>query len=269
MKFCPQCGTTFEPGARFCLECGFDKSSVEPEPAPVETPPSEPAKAQGCPQCGGALDPADRFCQECGFDTINIKYSRPEVAQPLPLPVEENIISPPPTPVEPVFSTAANQFCQQCGTIMAAGERFCSGCGFDTKADPAKPVPMEQPAVMPRPEPRAIPPVNPPTAPQPARTQASSYAQVSQPPPIQKKSRKSWLSIVLIVAGLAILGAGGWYGYNRFIAKPVTETALPEPITPAEQPVSQPAAPDVNSEQATEPEAAPAKQASSDKKPLS
>ena len=29
MKFCPQCGTSFDQGARFCPECGFDKSSVE------------------------------------------------------------------------------------------------------------------------------------------------------------------------------------------------------------------------------------------------
>lgn len=29
MKFCPQCGTPFEPGGRFCMECGFDKSKVK------------------------------------------------------------------------------------------------------------------------------------------------------------------------------------------------------------------------------------------------
>lgn len=28
MKFCPQCGTQFEPEARFCHECGFDKTKV-------------------------------------------------------------------------------------------------------------------------------------------------------------------------------------------------------------------------------------------------
>ena len=74
MKFCPQCGTTFEPEARFCLECGFDRSSVEqvspavnlepevniPETgpgiaAPAEVPDSEPETTPACPQCGKAL----------------------------------------------------------------------------------------------------------------------------------------------------------------------------------------------------------------------
>lgn len=37
MKFCPQCGTSFDQGARFCLECGFDTMNqtgkpVEPSP---------------------------------------------------------------------------------------------------------------------------------------------------------------------------------------------------------------------------------------------
>ena len=34
MKFCPQCGTKFEPGARFCQECGYDSN---PGHAAVET----------------------------------------------------------------------------------------------------------------------------------------------------------------------------------------------------------------------------------------
>ncbi len=38
MNFCPQCGTRFEPDARFCQECGFDRNSIvarteiKPEP---------------------------------------------------------------------------------------------------------------------------------------------------------------------------------------------------------------------------------------------
>ena len=70
MKFCPQCGTTFEPEARFCLECGFDRSSVEPMTTPTEKVPQQTPVNLVCPQCGTALVPGDRFCLECGYDTL-------------------------------------------------------------------------------------------------------------------------------------------------------------------------------------------------------
>jgi len=54
MNFCPQCGTKFEPVARFCQECGFDVNSViaidELIPRPIREIPlaetSEPASLQ-------------------------------------------------------------------------------------------------------------------------------------------------------------------------------------------------------------------------------
>jgi len=88
MKFCPHCGTTFEPDARFCLECGFDRSSVEPVELPsnsvpevVANPTLDISAKPGCPQCGTELAPDDRFCQECGFDTTAIVL--PEIELPI------------------------------------------------------------------------------------------------------------------------------------------------------------------------------------------
>jgi flagellar basal body-associated protein FliL len=71
---------------------------------------------------------------------------------------------------------------------------------------------------------------------------------VSEPRPAapvtekNKKSSKLVLIILLGVLGLGALGAGGWFAYNKFIAKDTTEVAVATPeseqevATPAEQP---------------------------------
>ena len=86
MKFCPQCGSTFEPGARFCQECGFDANPVEPATSDAsETHPEKPENgvvspddqiktpseppASLCPKCSTRLEVEDRFCPGCGFNT--------------------------------------------------------------------------------------------------------------------------------------------------------------------------------------------------------
>lgn len=42
MNFCPQCGTKFEPEARFCEECGYDSHSDQPAIEPNVKPLQEP-----------------------------------------------------------------------------------------------------------------------------------------------------------------------------------------------------------------------------------
>jgi len=114
MKFCPQCGTLFEQRARFCLECGFDRSTVEdavpviPEAADSEKANSEeipvretelpPVTIPGCPQCGQVIDINDRFCPECGFTTSALNQSENEVQQAILQPEIKELI----TPVHPV-----------------------------------------------------------------------------------------------------------------------------------------------------------------------
>jgi len=244
MKFCPQCGTTFEPEARFCLECGFDKSTVDAEiTTPVNTVPLASDKA-GCPQCGTALDPSERFCPECGFDSANSKAVDPPVSKaPEPIIMPEVIL--PVTQVEEPAPQALNKaFCPQCGQSVDSGERFCPECGYDnlsgnTASQPAVRAP-EPPKPANRPEPVVIPPVAKPVqpTPQPARTAAPVYntSSAAPMPAALQKGKTNYLMIALIILGIGALGAGGWYGYTKFFAGAADETATPAASTPAIQP---------------------------------
>ena len=48
---CPQCGGVFEPGIKFCNECGCKLGLVS---------------NLACPECGGSNPPETKFCGECG-----------------------------------------------------------------------------------------------------------------------------------------------------------------------------------------------------------
>ena len=53
---CAKCGTTSEPGTKFCPECGTELKV----PEPVADAPS------ACPKCGTIVAPGTKFCPECG-----------------------------------------------------------------------------------------------------------------------------------------------------------------------------------------------------------
>ena len=269
MKFCPQCGTTFEPDARFCLECGFDRSAIEAitkEPVsmpevianestaasetPLETPGLIPESKPACPQCGTTLVPGDRFCPECGFDTTKLATVVPVVA--------EEVIPPAIPPEEPSIPAEIKQFCPQCGSVLAADERFCPDCGFDTSTGTAAGTstfrPVEQPAVNagsvytpPAAEPVSPPPlaqqpkpvVPPPVQPVSTRSPAHSPNPSMQDAGSNQKKKKSWLIILLVVVGVFALAAGGWFAYDKFLAssqEAISDTtsiiAIPESTAP-------------------------------------
>ena len=48
-KFCAECGSRINPGAKFCPECGAKQAS-----------------SNACSNCGAQLNPGAKFCPECG-----------------------------------------------------------------------------------------------------------------------------------------------------------------------------------------------------------
>ena len=243
MKFCPQCGTTFENNARFCLECGFDKSSVETFAEPIKEMPSPTQLGKACPKCGTVLVPDDRFCLECGFDTemqeTPVQNEIPKVHEPIVVEVIPQII-PNPEPQLPLVNKA---FCPKCGSTLAAGERFCEQCGFDTLATKVSFKPVEQPMVQPQAtyiapvaEPKRSPEPMPVNSPAPAQA-----VRIPSPPNVnQPKAKKKGVLILLIVVGLGILGTAAWFGYSKYASKPdeVVADTISNAVVP-ETPVSE------------------------------
>jgi len=194
MKYCPQCGTAFEPNARFCMECGFDKSTiklVEPEVTsapgvvveeikiepviPVKVTESNPEVKSSCPQCGGTLDKGDRFCQECGFDTSSTKVLVNPNFKPVDLPDE-------------IYKPA-----KQYEQLVAE------------KTPTQIPLQESKPIV--------------PEASEPIQSHSTEHVppgKTTQPFTLQKR-KKSWPRIPLFIFILAILGIAGWLGYNLFM----------------------------------------------------
>jgi len=245
MKFCPQCGTAFGNNARFCLECGFDKSTVEPieEPVITTTPPVTLDKS--CPKCGTVLVPEDRFCLECGFDTSSLQSSE-NLSQNVSQPIVVEAIPPNIPRQEPELPFANRKPCPKCGSDLEEKERFCAQCGFDTSSVKTTFSQVEQPIA----KPQAV--YNNPVVQQPPIIQKpANSTQPVQPvniPPRVKvgspkdsgsankpKAMKTGLWIFLIVIGLGVLGFVAWNRYNKSdsqskgtIADSISNNEIPE-----------------------------------------
>jgi len=194
MKYCPQCGTAFEPSARFCMECGFDKSTikmVEPEVTsapgvvveeikiepviPVKVRESNPEVKSSCPQCGGILDKGDRFCENCGFENTAPAILDNTNFKPVDLP--EEIYKPAKLYEQPVVEKTPTQ------------------------------IPLQESK-----------PIVPEVA-EPVISQVAAHVppgKTTQPFTLQKR-KKSWPRIPLYIFLLAVLGIAGWLGYNLYL----------------------------------------------------
>jgi len=221
MKFCPECGTTFEPNARFCMECGFDKSTfklveptyqtepvfvvkeIKPEPVNrVEVPISKPEAELKCKKCGSVLVPGDLYCKECGQGISSHEVVVNANFKPVDQP--EVIYRP---------TMAYNQ--------PAAEKEIL-------------------PVVSQPPEPVIIPPSEPSKY-QPTSNVHQEIKAQSVIPPAKKKKSKLWIPLYIIL--LAVLGVAGWFGYNTFMdihesKTPVTSANMELPPIQEAEPAS-------------------------------
>lgn len=267
MKFCPHCGTPFEASARFCLECGFDKSTVEPtEPEKVPTTEAEPAETLAeplppsdvisptadtephCLKCGTVLDPGTRFCEECGFDTTAIEVTQPETEPPQVFPMEENVDVHPGPASKTDSDQTGTKLCPQCETEMLISDRFCPECGMDTSMNEGIITnnnfpPVEQPAEIYPPKAEIIPPLIPeqklkpedipPPPPESVLIQTPAHVPPTREsePAARPKRKKNLLWIVLVIIVLGILGVAGWYVYfgsqGETSSETISNMALP------------------------------------------
>lgn len=240
MKFCPHCGTTFEANARFCLECGFDRSSVEtfdPEPnnEPETAKESIPSAQRTCPQCSAKLDPESRFCEECGFDSAIISVENTELAEPLQTPLVEQVVTPLTKTEESPVSDTVKRFCPQCGSSVVSEDRFCPQCGFDTSTETTSiPIPpIAEPAPIRQSQSENIPPVIeaatlsapvikpeanvPPINPVQVRLRDYTIPPETNKPAAKQKSKKRGLLLLVIIVALAAIATAGWFAYDAFL----------------------------------------------------
>ena len=269
MKFCPQCGTPFEPNARFCQECAFDRASVEPIQAPVEAAAKVTLPPPPCPRCNKQLVAGERFCEECGFD---IEAYQPKAHQPEEAPkviaFDKVPVGETPGKQETVKPSAKTFFCLQCGgSALTENDRYCPICGFDTMLDkaeiakepepvkpkvdtPRPPAPepvVQKPMVEPKPiaPPIAPRPVEPPPTPKPVNKPLPSYSPPRELPLYDAPQTKKdpLLKIVLMVVAACIVVALGWYAYSKFVKTTPTPPATPTEQAPATPNATSPAPP--------------------------
>ena len=185
MVYCPECGQSNVPNAKFCRHCGAslaEASQPVPEPVDIPTPPQTPPV---CRSCGTIGAPDEKFCGNCGSTLRDVAPVVPEIpvpSQPSTRPCPEcgavmsmemkfcgecggsMTVKPAPAPVPPVVSLPIPQpapytapvqpesgrSCRSCGNLIKPGEKFCSKCCAMVKDEP---VPVAVPVATPQPPP--------------------------------------------------------------------------------------------------------------------
>lgn len=130
----------------------------------------------------------------------------------------------------------SKRFCEQCGTALEAGARFCGSCGV--RVDEVVAVPS-----LPAPAPLPAAPVaaTPPLQPRPAAPLFQPAAAVPHLPVRRGPSAAAVLGGLALI--LVLLGGAGVWLYGRFFADTGSDARLASPpSTPAEAPADDPEA---------------------------
>lgn len=119
--YCKKCGAQVPPGPARCGSCGADVS--------------ETTTTSVCRGCGHGNTTTAKFCKKCGL----------AVHQTAALDVATGAVA---SNLTPPQSTAMDQTerdkalrahrCANCGAVVAAGAKFCKGCGGPRTSDDAK-----------------------------------------------------------------------------------------------------------------------------------
>ena len=189
MVYCPECGQSNVPNAKFCRHCGAslaEASQPVPEPVDIPTPPQGPPV---CRSCGTIGTPDEKFCGNCGSTLRDVAPVVPEIPVPPPpstrpcsacgavMGMEMKFcgecgasmtVRSAPAPVSPIFpphvpqpapyampvQPVSGRSCRSCGNLIKPGEKFCSKCCAIVKDEA---VPVAVPVAIPPPTPVSVP----------------------------------------------------------------------------------------------------------------
>ena len=194
MVYCPECGQSNVPNAKFCRHCGESLAGASqpvPEPVDIPTPPQEPPvcrSCRSCRSCGAIGAPGEKFCGNCGATLSGEAPVVPEIPVPPPSPrtcpacgaamspemkfcgecgasitakpvpviptVSSPLPAPPPAPNAEQLPLEAGRSCRSCGNPIMPGEKFCSKCCAIVKDEP---VPAAVPVAVSPPPPVSVP----------------------------------------------------------------------------------------------------------------
>lgn len=151
---CPACHADIPGHPKFCPECGTRLPASASSPGQAET-----AGARICPQCGTENPPTARFCRRDGYRFVDPDQPAAapwagldDVERELTLPGDFTL---PPHPGRHAPETEVTRpgpsvRCPRCGTMNAAGARFCRKDGYLLQAGTEGTSPGQRPLNDPR-----------------------------------------------------------------------------------------------------------------------
>lgn len=176
-------------------------AAVSPQALPAQpsldlqaSSPEPPQSEQpACSSCGALIMSGQKFCLSCGTSVGQAtKYAEPPVQTQPQVDVA--------APVQP------EQVCSTCSAPLTEGQKFCLACGTSVSQSAAftqAPAPMAAPTT-------------------------AHYRATAEPQIFEAQPKSSAKAIVVVIIAVAILGVGGWYGWQYFSRPDVTVSAFPQ-----------------------------------------